>query len=176
MKVWLSKKKPLKDFTQKISQFERQIGVFENLESQVRQKVIDSIHNVAVNVGKTIGEEARKASLRATESIVHELSQSVYSAKSVLRDYQTEVITTQWKIIGIGAIVTILTCFLIFKLLMPSPMLPLSDKQIEYLHSGEMMELVWPKLSKKDKEHWEKLADKINHPDQDANNSSSSNE
>jgi hypothetical protein len=48
-------------------------------------------------------------------------------------------------------------------LLIPKPTFPLNNKQIKYLNSGMMMELFWPKLSKKEQQHWLELANQIEH-------------
>jgi hypothetical protein len=65
---------------------------------------------------------------------------------------------TQWKVIGIGAFTTIVTCLLLVWLIIPKPTLPLTNSQIMNLHSGQLTNKVWPKLSKKEQQHWLDLA------------------
>jgi hypothetical protein len=156
--------------------FTEQVKEFKELSPQVRQKIMTSIQNAASGVGKAIGEEVSKASTLATENTARQLAQSVDRAEKILNNYEGEVVTSQWKVISVAALITVTTCFLIFKFLMPVPTLPLSDKQIEYLHSGEMMSLVWTKLTKKEQQHWKKLADQIEHPEQGSDNNSAENE
>ncbi len=144
-----------------VKTFTEQVKGFKDIEPKVRQQIMTSIQNAASGIGKTIGEEVAKASTKATEDIARQLKHSVEKAESTLNRYQGEVVFTQWKVISVAALITVLTCFLIFKFLMPVPTLPLSEKQIEDLHSGEMMGLVWPKLTKKEQAHWQKLAGEL---------------
>jgi hypothetical protein len=69
-----------------------------------------------------------------------------------LTQYEGEIIATQWKVISISVFTTIVTCLLLVWLLIPKPTFPF--KQIKYLNSGMMMELFWPKLSKKEQHGW----------------------
>jgi hypothetical protein len=95
---------------------------------------------------------------------VKKLDNAVDTADGVLSHYQSSHHSMQWKIIGATAITSIVASLLIVWCLMPKPVLPLSNNQIKYLTSGMMMEFVWPKLSKKEQQHWQTLADQVEHP------------
>lgn len=145
--------------------FTEQVKGFKELAPQVRQQIVNSIQNAATEVGKVMGEQLCKSSTSATESMACRLSKSVDHAEKVLSAYQCEVAISQWKVIVIAALATIITCFFIVKFLMPAPAVPLTEEQIKYLQSGEMMALVWPKLSKKEREDWRNLAAEFGHPE-----------
>jgi hypothetical protein len=84
--------------------------------------------------------------------------------------YQADVVANQWKIIGVTAVTTIITCLLLVWLLIPKPTLPLSNEQLKYLNSGVMMELVWPKLTEKEQTYWLKLANEVQYPKNGSDN------
>jgi len=141
--------------------FTQQVKNFEELEPTVREHLTLSIRNATVNATREISEKIGKEATSATEKSAQRLMQVTDVAERTLRHYQSEIIASQWKIILIS-VVTAITCsllvvWLLVKILMPAPILPLSNKQIEYLNSGMMMEKVWPKLSKKEQEQWREL-------------------
>jgi len=96
-----------------------------------------------------LGQEIAREAARGVESTTHELVGCVDKAKLTLDRYEEEVITTQWKVILMSVITTIATCLLLVWLLIPTPTLPLTKEQINDLAKGQMMTLVWPKLTKK---------------------------
>ena len=83
--------------------------------------------------------------------------------KSTLMRYESEMKNTQWKIIGSTMLSAIVTSLLIVWLLMSTPTLPLTNAQMKDLRSGQLMHAVWPKLSKKEQQHWVTLADQATH-------------
>jgi hypothetical protein len=141
------------DTAELVKQFTEQVKRFETLEPSVRHHIHTTIQQSTSNVAKTVTDETMKAAIRATAEIADELKSIVHRAEDTLKRYQTEVITTQWKIIGVTIITTVLTCLLIVKLLMPVPALPLSNQQIHNLSFGELMNATWPKLSKQEQQH-----------------------
>ncbi len=149
------------DTAELVQLFTEQVKGFQTLEPKVRQQIVASIHNAAAGVAKTVAEATAKEATRATEAITQQLTRVTQQAENTLNHYQADVITNQWKLIGITAITTIITCLLLVWLLIPKPTLPLSNEQITYLNSGIMMELVWPKLTKKEQDRWLKLADEL---------------
>ena len=151
------------DIAELVTLFTEQVNAFKTLEPNVREQILVSIQNATSNAAKTIGEEVGKEAIRATESIARQLATSSEKAEQILQHYQCEVVTTQWKVIGISVFTTMITCLLLVWLLIPKPTLPLRDEQIHYLENGMMMERVWPKLSQKEHQHWLVLANQVTH-------------
>ncbi len=157
------------DVAQLVNIFIEQVKQFKNLEPNIRQQLIASIQNSVSEATKTIGSEIGKQATRSVDRAAQSLKNSVERAQYTLDSYKNEVITTQWKVIITSTLTTVATCFLVFLFLMPKPILPLTSKQVNYLYSGQMMEMVWPKLSKKEQQHWATLRDQILHPEQNDN-------
>lgn len=145
-----------------VQYFTEQVKNFEQLESGVKRSIIESIREVSKSVGKQISDAALQVAAEQIDRTVKELQFSAKNAQSVLESYKREVISTQWKVICATVGATIATCSLLVWLVIPKPVIPLTDKQIEVLRSGQLMNLVWPKLSKKEQEHWLKLANEVN--------------
>jgi hypothetical protein len=158
------------DTAELVHLFTEQVKGFKTLEPKVRQQIVTSIQNAAAGVAKTVAEATAKEATRATEAIAEQLAIVTQQAKNTLNHYQADVVANQWKIMGVTAVTTIITCLLLVWLLIPKPTLPLSNEQIKYLNSGIMMELVWPKLTKKEQQHWLELANEVKYPQNNSKN------
>lgn len=153
------------DTAELVKLFTEQVKNFKTLEPNVREQIRVSIQNAISSSAKTIGEEIGKEANRATENTVRQLANATEKTEQTLRHYQSEVITTQWKVIGISVFTTIVTCLLLVWLLIPKPTLPLTDAQVKDLYSGQAMDAVWPQLSKQEQQHWLELANQAEHPE-----------
>jgi hypothetical protein len=146
------------DMTELVRLFTEQVESFRELEPEVRKHLAASIHNATLSAAEKIGSVIGKEATYATEQIARELLDVTRRTEQTLTRYETEIIMTQWKVIGIGAFTTIVTCLLLVWLLIPRPTLPLTSSQIMNLRSGQLTNKVWPKLSKKEQQHWLDLA------------------
>ena len=160
------------DIAEFVKLFSEQVQSFKTLETEVRQAIITSIQQASTHVAKTVAEETSKEATRATEKLTQQLAHAVRDAEANLKVYQQEVIAWQWKVIGITMVTTLATCLLLVWLLIPKPTLPLSNEQIKYLNNGVLMEIVWPKLSKKEKDELMKLADNAIHSEKNTDKGS----
>lgn len=147
-----------------ISVFIEQLNHLKNLTPQVRQQLLGSVQTSAREAIKTISETIGKEATGAVEATARQLANTVEKVQQTLTAYQYEVVNTQWKIILSTMVTTLAASLLIFWLFMPKPVLPLTDKQIKDLRSGQLMSLVWPKLSQQERQHWLKLADEVQYP------------
>jgi len=129
----------------------------------VRQQIVRTIQQAMANTVKTVSEEIAKEATRTVEYTVRQLQMSVDSAQRTLQGYQREVITTQWKVVGVSIFTTIVSCVLIFWLLLPKPTLPLTNEQVHHLASGMALDRIWPKLSKKEQNHFIELEGEHHH-------------
>lgn len=146
------------DIAQLVSVFTEQVQRFQELEPQVKKQIIASIQNSTTKAVEIISERIGQEATREVEDITRKLKDEVWQAQRLLNDYQQEVINSQWKTILIAACTTVATCFLVVWLLMPKATLPLTTKQIDDLNNGQIIRLIWPTLSKEEKEHLNKLA------------------
>lgn len=143
--------------------FIEQVKNFKELEPKVRQHLAESIQTATSRAAEKIGEGIGKEAVRATEEIARQLAQASEKAECTLMRYENEMKNTQWKIIGSTIFTAIATSLLIVWLLMSTPTLPLTKAQLGDLRSGQLMHEVWPKLSKKEQQHWVTLADQVTH-------------
>jgi hypothetical protein len=149
------------DTAELVRLFTEQVKEFKSLEPSVRQDLVSSIQQASVKAIGTIGAEVGKQAVIATDQAAALLNKSAKEAKETLKRYEQELFYSHWVTIGFSFITTIATCLLLVYFLIPRPTLPLTDPQVRDLRGGEIMKLVWPKLSKKEQEHWKELAEKV---------------
>lgn len=147
------------DMAELAADFSAQVKLFKSLEPKVRQKIITSIETASANIANTVAEAVGKEAAKAAEETVKKLKQSVEQAQYVLNRYEKELVTSHWKVIAVSALVTVLTCLLLVRFLIPEPTLPLTNLQVQMLSNGLEMDKVWPKLSKEEQDHWQSLSD-----------------
>ncbi len=140
--------------------FTEQVKGFEQLEPTVRRQLVESIRQATIGVAKTVTETTTKAATQASTEITQRLDQSVQRAERVLAQYRREVVTTQWKVIGVACVMTLLTTLLFVWLFLPQPTLPLNAKQIKLLQLGQEVDHVWPALTKDEQK---RLLDRLKH-------------
>lgn len=140
------------DLAKFVKVFAQQVNEFATLEEKVREDIHASMRteakNMAVYLGETIGEAARKQ----IEPTIKQLDEACDEARSNLMGYYLQVSSAKWMTIGVTVVTTILTSLLIVKCLMPVPTSPLTNQQIDTYRAGEVFELIYPKLSPKQKQ------------------------
>jgi hypothetical protein len=149
-----------------VSVFKEEVNRFKELEQAVREEIISSIQSNTTKAVKTISEEIGKEATKEVQETSKQLKNEIWEAQRLLNAYQREIIRAQWKTILVAIFTTVLTCFLVVWLLMPKATLPLTSNQIHDLYKGEMMTLIWSKLSKEEKEDWQKFTEEVEHPEQ----------
>ena len=145
------------DTAELVKLFTEQVKSFKELEPNVRKSLAASIQRETDSAAEKIGKTLSEAATRSTEAVAYELATVTEKTKRTLMAYESEVVATQWKVIGISFFTTIVTSLLLVWWLIPRPTLPLDHQQLKQLEVGMMTELVWPKLSKQEKNHWLKL-------------------
>lgn len=150
------------DMAELVTQFTEQVKRFETLEPNIRQHIRASIQHATSTIADTVAKKTTDAAVHATAEIADKLKSTVHQTEDTLKTYQTEFITMQWKIIGVTIVTTILTCLLIVKLLMPTPTLPLTDRQWADLQEGQTVDRIWPTFSKQEQQHFLAIENNIN--------------
>lgn len=158
------------DMAELLTQFTEQVKGFKELEPHVRKQIAASVQKAVSDVTQEVSDGVFKAGTYATEQIARDLQVTVSNAQKALQTYQAEVKIAQWKTIGIAALTTIATCLLLVKFLIPEPSLALTDQQVNDLHGGQAMRVMWPTLSKEEQQHWLELIDQGEHSKQIGNN------
>ena len=159
------------DIAQLVAVFVEQVKNFQALESNVRQKISHSIENASSSAVKLMGEEISKEAARSVKDTTRQLSTTVEAAERTLNAYQNELVTIGWKVILTTMVTSVVTCLLLVWLLIPKATLPLTDQQLMFLNEGQLTATVWPKLSQKEQQRWQALADQTEHPQQTDENS-----
>jgi predicted PurR-regulated permease PerM len=144
--------------------FSDEITGLKDLEPIVRDQLVSSISNAtrraAESIGKVLNQEANATVNKAADKLMD----SVRAAQNSLSSYQSELTSNWWFWAGLSFMTSLLTSLVLVAFLMPKPTLPLIDQQIRWLHNGQTMEIIWPKLSKKEQQHWQALADQTRQP------------
>lgn len=138
----------------------QQMQRFGELEPQVRRKIEESISIASNQVGRVIAEEANKCALNQVKHTVDQLEATVERARKAIVTYEREVVSMHWKVIIGSVITTVLTCVLLVWLVIPEPAIPLTKNQVKLLTNGELFDVVWPKLTKKEQERWHQILKK----------------
>jgi hypothetical protein len=135
------------DIAKFVKEFAQQVNKFATLEERVRNDIHTSMRteaeNMAIYFGQTIGESAKKQ----IAPTVKKLEEASNEARGNLVSYYSELSSYKWTTIGITMLTTILTSLLIVKLLMPTPIVPLTAQQIDTYGAGEVFQSILPKLS-----------------------------
>jgi ElaB/YqjD/DUF883 family membrane-anchored ribosome-binding protein len=152
--------KQLLETTKLVKQVNEQINQLKTLAPEVHQYLNRSVNAAASSVAAIISKQSAEAATKGAEDVIRKLEQATENAQHALRHYQRHMVTSQWKMIGVAAAITIATCCLVFWFLTPKPAVPLTGAQINYLIDGITMSRIWPQLSAKEKEHWNELAKK----------------
>lgn len=142
------------DTAELVKQFTEQVKHFETLGPSTREHIRTSIQHATSTIADTVARKTTEAAVHATAEIANQLKSTVHRTEDILKKYQTDIITTQWKIIGVAIVTTILTCLFIVKLLMPAPILPLTDRQWADLQEGQTVDRIWPTFSKQEQQHF----------------------
>ena len=146
------------EIDESIKIFAQNVSQFAELEEKVRGDIHTSMHNEAKNTAIYLGGTIADAARREVIPTVKKLETAMDATSNHLQRYQSELRSKDLKMIGLTAVTTLLTSLLIVFFLMPKPVMPITDQQIEYLKFGESLRYVWPKLSKTEQEHIKKLA------------------
>lgn len=163
------------DTAQLVTVFLEQVKNFQSLEPKVRQQISNSIESASSSAVKSMGKAIGEEATRSVEDTAKKLKTTVEATQRTLNAYQEEIVMVGWKVILTTAVTSIVICLLLVWLLIPKATLPLTDQQINFLNDGQLMHVIWPKLSKKEQQHWLVLADQIEHPKQTDENSTSDN-
>jgi len=135
------------DLAKFVKEFAQQVNKFAALEEKVRDDIHTSMRteaeNMAVYLGGTIGEAARKQ----IAPTIKKLDEASDEARGKLVSYYSELSSYKWMTIGVTVLTTIITSLLIVKFLMPMPIMPLTAKQIDTYGAGEVFQSILPKLS-----------------------------
>lgn len=140
------------DIAKFVKAFSEQVTNFESIEEGVRDDITTSVEAAAKNMGISIGKTVGEAASREVEPIVRKLREAVHDAEMSLSRYRSDSRLTKWKTIGITAFSSIAVSLMIAWLIMPRPMIPLTNDQIATYQSGVFFESVWPKLSTKQRQ------------------------
>jgi hypothetical protein len=140
------------DIAKFVKAFSEQITHFESIEEGVRKDITTSIEVAAKNMGVSMGKMIGEAASKEVEPIVRKLREVVHDAEMSLSRYCSDSQLTKWKTIGITAFSSIAVSLMIAWLIMPRPMIPLTNDQIATYQSGVFFESVWPKLSTKQRQ------------------------
>lgn len=145
-----------------LRQFEEQINTYKNLDLKFRETLTTHIDSSIAAGAKNIGHEMGESAAQTIRSVTRSLEESVLNTTTTLVQ-STEIATfLSWKF-TLGVIFTaVMTSLLIVWFLIPKPTLPLSDVQIERLRIGDTTLQVMQYYTKKEKDRWRAIADKIN--------------
>lgn len=140
------------DLTKFVKEFAQQVNKFATLEERVRNDIHTSMRteaeNMAVYLGGTIGEAARKQ----IAPTIKKLEEASDEARGKLISYYSELSRYKWITLGATVFATVLTSLLIVKFLMPTPAMPLTAQQIDTYGAGEVFQSILPKLSARQKQ------------------------
>lgn len=145
------------ELTKVLTRLSLQVEKLGEADRHLRDQVESSIKSASNH----LADRAMKEMGGSLHQVTGQLAEKVQSATRTLMQYENEVVTFGWKWIGTMVFTAILTSLLLVWFLMPRPTLPLTQQQLSDLNQGEITRLIWPKLSSKEKQHWQQLVNEI---------------
>lgn len=148
-----------------IQNLSNEVGSFSELELDIPKQIRSSIQQASTQIVQSVKQEARTLVEEKVRSQVDRLDQMLGKTELLLLHYGTQTRREKWKIPGAailsGLVVALGVGMLIAKLLMPPPIIPLTDGQYQALMEGLVYERVWPKLPPDAQADWQQTADKV---------------
>jgi hypothetical protein len=148
-----------------IQNLSNEVGSFSELELDIQKQIRSSIQQASTQIVQSVKQEARTLVEEKVRSQVDRLDQMLGKTELLLLHYGTQTRREKWKIPGAailsGLVVALGVGMLIAKLLMPPPIIPLTDGQYQALMEGLVYERVWPKLPPEAQADWQQTADKV---------------
>ena len=148
-----------------IQNLSNEVGSFSELELDIQKQIRSSIQQASTQIVQSMKQEARALVEEKICSQVDRLDRMLGKTELLLLHYGTQTRREKWKIAGAailsGLVVALGVGMLIAKLLMPPPIIPLTNDQYTALAKGLVYERVWPKLPAEAQSDWQQTADKI---------------
>lgn len=150
---------------QLIKEFTVRINQLDERQSSTEEKMVSAVKSTARQVYSTIEESVKKSMDTEIKKTVNHFDNVVGASRYQLERWQKESEgSVFWGgVIAIGAslVSSFILSFLMVKLLLPPPVLPLTNDQFDELRGGQMMAFMWPKLSKQDQTMLLQIEDKV---------------
>lgn len=137
-----------------VTQLTEQIKTLEAERKHLEVRVRESVHTATHIAAEKIAEKVTQESTRTTANLITKLEETVRTAQVRFTTYEREITMGQWKGLLMTIGTAIATSLLLVWLLLPKPTLPLSDAQITNLYQGQLVNIVWPKLSMKEQKYF----------------------
>lgn len=129
-----------------IEKLDKKVAKFGSLGVDVRDELVSSIRKEVKEASQGIGDKIGEVGYKTLGKTADRLKQSAQEASSALENYQAETRTSLLKIIAIAIVSSVLSSILITKLIMPTPLLPLSDRNVNALGGGLVLMDIWPNV------------------------------
>jgi hypothetical protein len=142
----VKEKEELVKLTQLLINQTKEIGQYENgIRKRIQDCIRESANVAADHIEKLIVEKTIKSTEEFTKNIT-EISRACVEKNKF-----------SWRIISFAILAGILTSFLTTWILIPKPVLPLTSEQINYLQEGQILEQVWPKMTKQERNRFKEF-------------------
>lgn len=139
----------LKKFGLKINQLAQQISNFEQLESQVRQNLSESVRRAAGSMVDNINENIGSSVTSSVNATAKELNYKLKDFYQALGSCKEEMQISQIKTFLVMMGASIVSSLLIVWLLVPKPIMPLSGDNMQTYSAGIDIQALWPKFSRR---------------------------
>jgi len=156
--ILIQEKEALGNLTQLLINQTREIGQYE---AGIRKRIQDCIKESADNQMKQIADSVVDKTSQIIENSHVKMAQICQSMEAMLTDFRTEKKQSSWKIMAAVIIGSILSSLFSAWLMLPKPILPLTDDQINYLQTGQTLMQMWPKLTKKEKDRLKAVSNEV---------------
>lgn len=138
--------KHLSVLDESIEKLDKKVAKFGSLGVDIRDDILSSIRKEVKEASEGIGYKIGEAGYQTLGKTSSILKQSAQEASEALDNYRAEIKTSHRKIIAIAIGASVLSSILITKLIMPTPLLPLSDRNISALGGGLVLMDIWPNV------------------------------
>jgi hypothetical protein len=139
----------MKDFTMRINEF-------EEIKEGTKDDVVRSVFAAANKVSKEVVDQTRKVVEGDIIRGVNDLQKMIKTGEEIIEDYKRcSAEMGSWSAMSVWFVAIVTAVFVgIFtvRLVIPRPILPLSERDMMIYMNGKNFEILWSKLSKEEKE------------------------
>ena len=136
-----------------IEQLQAESSMATEFKHHIRDGLKEIIDNATQNMKQHCSKEVTDAIAAEINNSIKELRAAIDKSVVILNDYETARPFGYW-MFHLGALAAVLIFGMIFvKLLMPTPLLPLTDTQFQTCMNGQKLESFWSKISKVRREY-----------------------
>lgn len=137
--------------------FAEEVENFAELEESVREALLESLVVASQQAASNFAQLMAEAANREVMEAARKLKETVRYTEMAIESFKNSALLSHWKIIIVSFVTTIATALLIVRWLIPTPVLPLTSQQVQWLDKGRALDMVMYRMSDDEKKRLKEL-------------------